>query len=131
MSDPEPPAERRDDPHTWSDPKDPDQDQATWADPDSKSPATGKVISTREWMQIEAERDTRRHHMRMQVWILSGVGLTFIGTVLILVISLGLGWIPPAFGTELMRMVIPTVLGAGLTIVGTFFRDSGRGNKAP
>jgi hypothetical protein len=126
------PADDRDQ-HARSDPGDPGRDHETWYDTDAAEP--GKVIGTKdltkEMMQFITDREARHHVRTMQIKILSGVGLIFIGTILTLVAALGLGLIPPEFGSELMRMVIPTVLGAGLTIVGTFFRDGGGGGSKP
>ena len=113
-----------------------DQSRTTWSEPGSAMAATGKVIDSRTLFKLQTEREerlvmhaaqaeARRHFMKMQLRVLSGVGLIFIATILTLVIGLWRHLIPLAFGTELMRMVIPTVLGAGLTIVGTFFHNGG------
>lgn len=111
-------------------------EQSTWSDDEHAAMVSDQaLITTREIMQFIAhDRDTRaqhqaqteeRNHFRsMQLMVLSGVGGVFVLTLLTIVIGLWLGMIPLDVGVELMRMVIPTVLGAALTIVGTFFRGS-------
>lgn len=131
-------------PEPAPDPAAPEPDPATWSDPDPASarPAATRVISTRELFKLTNERDerraaqeaaaeARRHFMKMQLRVLSSVGLIFFATIITLVIGLWRRLIPEDFATELMRMTIPTVLGAGLTIVGAFFHSGGGNNRGP
>jgi hypothetical protein len=124
-------------------PAPPEQEPLTWSDPDPASarPAAGQVISTRELFTLtnereerlaaqEAQTEARRHFMKVQLRVLSGVGLIFFATIITLVVGLWKKLIPEDFATELMRMTIPTVLGAGLTIVGAFFHNGGN-NRGP
>lgn len=115
-------------------------DLITWSEPGNEPADTHKVIDSRTLFTLQTEREVRlavqaeqiearRHFMKMQLRVLSGVGLIFIATILTLVVGLGAHLIPVAFANELMRMIIPTVLGAGLTIVGVFFHNGG-GHKS-
>ncbi|PPK61860.1 hypothetical protein V5P93_002404 [Actinokineospora auranticolor] len=109
-------------------------DRDTWTD--SEEAGAGPVVDTHELFQLRtaaeekrelraAELERQRHFMRMQVRVMLGVGLVFLVTLVTLVLGLWLHLMPQGVAEELMRMVIPTVLGAGLTITGMFFRGGG------
>jgi hypothetical protein len=101
-------------------------DDGTWVD---RSPpgnreiiARGKELELRERLaELEAKSAARRHYLRMQKWVLLGVGTLILLTVLALVFGLWLGAISPAFATELARIILPILLGTAATIVGAFF----------
>jgi hypothetical protein len=101
-------------------------DDGTWID---RSPpgnreliARGRELELRERQEeIEARRAARRHYLRMQKWVLLGVGALIALTVFGLVLGLWLGAISPEFATELARTILPILLGAAATIVGAFF----------
>lgn len=98
----------------------------TWVD---RSPpgnreliARGKELDLRERQaDLEAKKVARRHYLRMQKWVLLGVGTLIVLTVLALVIGLWIGALSPALATELIRTMLPILLGAAATIVGAFF----------
>jgi hypothetical protein len=101
-------------------------EDGTWIDrspPGSKELiARGKELELRERQaELEAKSAARRHYLRMQKWVLLGVGTLILLTVLALVLGLWLGAIEPSFATELARTVLPILLGASATIVGAFF----------
>jgi hypothetical protein len=84
--------------------------------------ARGKELSLRERQaELEAKAAARQHYLRMQKWVLLGVGALILLTVLALVLGLWLGAISPSFATELARIILPILLGAAATIVGAFF----------
>jgi hypothetical protein len=101
-------------------------EDGTWID---RSPpgnreliARGKELELRERQaELEAKSAARRHYLRMQKWVLLGVGALILLTVLALVVGLWLGAISPDFATELARTILPILLGAAATIVGAFF----------
>jgi hypothetical protein len=101
-------------------------DDGTWVD---RSPpgnreliARGKELELRERQaELEARSAARRHYLRMQKWVLFGVGALILLTLLALLIGLWVGAISPTFATELARIVLPILLGAAATIVGAFF----------
>jgi hypothetical protein len=98
----------------------------TWVD---RSPpgnreliARGRELELRERQaELEAKAAARRHYLRMQKWVLLGVGALILLTVLALVLGLWLGAISSPFATELARIILPILLGAAATIVGAFF----------
>jgi hypothetical protein len=101
-------------------------EDGTWVDrslPGSKELiARGKELELRERQaEIDARTAARRHYLRMQKWVLLGVGALILLTMLALLIGLWAGAISPAFATELARIVLPILLGAAATIVGAFF----------
>lgn len=71
--------------------------------------------------EIEAKTAARRHYLRMQTWVLLGVGALILLTILALVVGLWVGAITTNFATELARTTLPILLGAAATIVGAFF----------
>jgi len=71
--------------------------------------------------EIEAKSAARRHHLRMQTWVLLGVGALILLTILALVLGLWVHAISASFATELARITLPILLGAAATIVGAFF----------
>lgn len=84
--------------------------------------ARGKELELRERQaELEAKSAARRHYLRMQKWVLLGVGTLILLTVLILVIGLWVGAIQSDFATELARTILPVLLGAAASIVGAFF----------
>lgn len=119
----------------------------TWSDEGDEAPRPAPVVDTHTLFKLkteaekqraaieekkallEADAERRRHFMRMQIRVLFGVGLVFLVTLMVLVVGLWRDLLPLEVATELMRMVIPTVLGAGLTIVGMFFRGGSGGQS--
>ncbi len=101
-------------------------EDGTWVD---RSPpgnreliARGKELELRaQQAEIEAKTAARRHYLRMQTWVLIGVGALILLTIVALVLGLWLGAISSAFATELARTTLPILLGASATIVGAFF----------
>lgn len=101
-------------------------DDGTWVD---RSPpgnreliARGKELELRERQaEIEAKSAARRHYLRMQKWVLLGVGTLIMLTVLTLVLGMWIGALSQSFATELARTMLPILLGAAATIVGAFF----------
>lgn len=101
-------------------------DDGTWVD---RSPpgnreliARGRELELRERVaEMEAKTTARRHYLRMQKWVLMGVGALILLTILALVVGLWVGAISPSFATELARTTLPILLGAAATIVGAFF----------
>lgn len=84
--------------------------------------ARGKELELRaQEEEIEAKSAARRHYLRMQSWVLLGVGLLILLTVIALVLGLWLHAINSDFATELARILLPILLGAATTIVGAFF----------
>lgn len=71
--------------------------------------------------EIEAKTAARKHYLRMQTWVLLGVGSLILLTIIALVLGLWVGAIPGSFATELARTTLPILLGAAATIVGAFF----------
>jgi hypothetical protein len=101
-------------------------DDGTWVDrslPGNKALiARGKELELRERQaEIDAKTAARSHYLRMQKWVLLGVGALILLTVLTLVVGLWVGAIPTSFATELARTILPILLGAAATIVGAFF----------
>jgi hypothetical protein len=101
-------------------------DDGTWVD---RSPpgnreliARGRELELRERQaELEARKAARRHYLRMQKWVLIGVGALILLTILTLIVGLWLGALSPALATELARTMLPILLGAAATIVGAFF----------
>jgi hypothetical protein len=101
-------------------------EDGTWVDrspPGSKELiARGKELELRERQaEIDARTAARRHYLRMQKWVLFGVGALILLTVCALIIGLAIGAISTSFATELARIMLPILLGAAATIVGAFF----------
>lgn len=108
-------------------------DDGTWVDrsrPGSRELiARGKELELRERKaEMDARAAARRHHLRMQKWVLIGVGALILLTLLVLVVGLWVGAIAPSFATELARTMLPILLGAAATIVGAFFGAGANGN---
>ena len=114
----------------------------TWVDRsapgDRELIARGKQLDlAAQQAEIEAKTAARRHYLRMQTWVLVGVGALILLTILALVLGLWLNAINSTFATELARTTLPILLGAAATIVGAFFgvganinpnsEDGGRG----
>jgi hypothetical protein len=101
-------------------------EDGTWVD---RSPpgnreliARGRELELRALQaEIEARTAARRHYLRMQKWVLLGVGALILLTIVALVLGLWVGAISAAFATELARTMLPILLGAAATIVGAFF----------
>ncbi|HEY0453553.1 hypothetical protein [Actinophytocola sp.] len=101
-------------------------EDGTWVD---RSPpgnreliARGRELELRaQQADIEARSAARRHYLRMQTWVLLGVGALILLTVLALVLGLWVHAINASFATELARIMLPILLGAAATIVGAFF----------
>jgi hypothetical protein len=84
---------------------------ATWTD---DSPAQNR--------RDVAVGGQRRHENRMQSRALLGVGTLFVITLLAVIIGPGLGAISEDFARTLAQMIIPAMLAAAATIIGTLFR---------
>jgi hypothetical protein len=102
------------------------EEDGTWVDrsvPGNKELiARGKELELRaQQEEIEAKSRARRHYLRMQTWVLLGVGMLILLTVVALVLGLWLHAISADFATELARIMLPILLGAATTIVGAFF----------
>lgn len=101
-------------------------DDGTWVD---RSPpgnreliARGKELELRERQaELAARAAARRHYLRMQMWVLIGVGALILLTIIVLVLGLWVGAISASFATELARTTLPILLGAAATIVGAYF----------
>jgi hypothetical protein len=84
--------------------------------------ARGKELELRaQQEEIKAKSAARRHYLRMQTWVLLGVGALILLTILALVLGLWVHAISASFATELARITLPILLGAAATIVGAFF----------
>ncbi len=84
--------------------------------------ARGRELELRaQQAEIEAKSAARRHYLRMQTWVLLGVGALILLTILALVLGLWVHAISASFATELARITLPILLGAAATIVGAFF----------
>lgn len=102
------------------------EEDGTWVDravPGNRELiARGRELELRaQQMEIEAKSQARRHYLRMQTWVLLGVGALILLTILALVLGLWVRAINPSFATELARITLPILLGAAATIVGAFF----------
>ncbi len=102
------------------------EEDGTWVDrsvPGNRELiARGRELELRaQQEEIEAKSAARRHYLRMQTWVLLGVGALILLTVVALVLGLWLHAISPSFATELARITLPILLGAAATIVGAFF----------
>jgi hypothetical protein len=71
--------------------------------------------------EIKAKTAARRHYLRMQTWVLLGIGALILLTITALVLGLAVNAINSGFATELARTTLPILLGALATIVGAFF----------
>lgn len=101
-------------------------DDGTWVDrsaPGSRELiARGKELELRERQaELAARAAARRHYLRMQTWVLIGVGALILLTIIALVLGLWVGAISASFATELARTTLPILLGAAATIVGAYF----------
>lgn len=101
-------------------------EDGTWVDrspPGSRALiARGRELELRaQQAEIEAKSAARRHYLRMQTWVLLGVGALILLTVTALVLGLWVDAISASFATELARIMLPILLGAAATIVGAFF----------
>jgi hypothetical protein len=99
-----------------------DEDSAeaqTWSDPDGRA-GRGDVVGTQD---AQAE-----HHRSMQAQVLWGLGGVFLITLLTVVISVGTTMISEDFARELVRVILPTVLGSATTIVGVLFVNAAKKN---
>jgi uncharacterized integral membrane protein len=98
-------------------------DDEVWSDEveAGQSPTPGREPVVRVTDRLE-ER-AQQHTANMQKWVLLGVGL-----VLILMFAgiLGIAVLDRAFALEIARLVLPSLLGSGATIVGALFLNSGR-----
>ena len=89
--------------------------------------AVGDHSIVRSWSCARSRRRSRpksaarRHYLRMQTWVLLGVGALILLTILALVLGLWVHAISAGFATELARITLPILLGAAATIVGAFF----------
>jgi hypothetical protein len=98
----------------------------TWVDQsvpgDRDLIAMGKRLElVAQQAEIEAKSAARRHYLRMQAWVLIGVGILIVLTITALVLGLWVNAINRDFATELARTILPILLGALATIVGAFF----------
>ncbi|HEY7594226.1 MAG TPA: hypothetical protein VH969_13820 [Actinophytocola sp.] len=102
------------------------EEDGTWVDgsvPGNRELiARGRELELRaQQAEIEAKSAARRHYLRMQTWVLLGVGALILLTILALVLGLWVHAISAPFATELARITLPILLGAAATIVGAFF----------
>jgi hypothetical protein len=101
-------------------------DDGTWVD---RSPpgnreliARGRELELRERQaELEAKKAARRHYLRMQKWVLIGVGALILLTIIALIVGTWIGALSSTLATELARTMLPILLGAAATIVGAFF----------
>lgn len=91
----------------------------TWSDPDDRA-GRGNLVATQH---AQAE-----HHRSMQAQVLWGLGGVFLVTLWTVIGALGAGFIQPDFAGELVRIILPTVLGSATTIVGVLFVSSSKKN---
>lgn len=101
-------------------------EDGTWVDrsvPGSRQLiARGRELELRaQEAEIEAKSAARRHYLRMQAWVLLGVGALILLTIAALVLGLWVDAIEPSFATELARIILPILLGGAATIVGALF----------
>ncbi|GGP86956.1 hypothetical protein [Saccharothrix coeruleofusca] len=94
-------------------PAGPDVAEGTWTGREDRA-GTGELISLRPTPE-------QTQKWTMQSRVLWGVGATFFGTLLAVLAAVGLGWITQDFGSELARMILPSVLGSASTIIGVLF----------
>jgi hypothetical protein len=102
------------------------EEDGTWVDRSAPGNreliARGRELELRaQQAEIEAKSAARRHYLRMQTWVLLGVGALILLTILALVLGLWVHAISTSFATELARTTLPILLGAAATIVGAFF----------
>lgn len=102
------------------------EEDGTWVDqsvPGNRELiARGQELELRaQQEEIEAKSAARRHYLRMQSWVLLGVGALILLTIVALVLGLWVHAISAPFATELARITLPILLGAAATIVGAFF----------
>jgi hypothetical protein len=102
------------------------EEDGTWVDrsvPGNRELiARGRELELRaQQAEIEARTAARRHYLRMQTWVLLGVGALILLTILSLVLGLWVHAISSSFAAELARITLPILLGAAATIVGAFF----------
>lgn len=102
------------------------EEDGTWVDrsvPGNRELiARGRELELRaQQAEIEAKSAARRHYLRMQSWVLLGVGVLILLTIVALVLGLWVHAISAPFATELARITLPILLGAAATIVGAFF----------
>lgn len=100
--------------------------RGTWTDSslpgDRELIARGRQLElAAQQAEIEAKTAARRHYLRMQAWVLIGVGMLILLTIAGLVIGLSVNAINSNFATELARTTLPILLGALATIVGAYF----------
>ena len=101
-------------------------DDGTWVD---RSPpgnreliARGRELELRERQaELEAKKAARRHYLRMQKWVLIGVGALILLTIIALIVGTWVGALSSTLATEIARTMLPILLGAAATIVGAFF----------
>lgn len=67
----------------------------------------------------------QQHTRKMQGHVLIGVGSLIVLTLAAVLIGLGAGIIDPEFAQQIMQTMLAPIVGAGLTIVGFFFRSGG------
>jgi hypothetical protein len=102
------------------------EEDGTWVDRSAPGNreliARGKELELRaQQAEIEAKTAARRHYLRMQSWVLLGVGALILLTIVALVLGLWVHAISASFAMELARTTLPILLGAAATIVGAFF----------
>jgi uncharacterized integral membrane protein len=105
------------------------EEDGTWVDrsrPGNRDLiARGRELELRaQQAEIEAKTAARRHYLRMQTWVLLGVGTLILLTILALVLGLWVHAISASFASELARITLPILLGAAATIVGAYFGTS-------
>lgn len=109
------------------------EEDGTWVD--RAPPGNRELIARGKQLELEAQRAeieaktaAREHYLRMQKWVLLGVGVLLLLTILTLIFGLWVKAISTSFATELARTTLPILLGAAATIVGAFFGVGGNIN---
>lgn len=90
-----------------------------------EEPAKHKALIEERNLRAEKER----HTAIMQMRVLIGVGLVFALTLVTIIGAVWANAVSESFASELSRMILPTALGSGTTIVGALFLSDRGGGK--
>lgn len=66
-------------------------------------------------------REEQRHRNVLQSRLLTGLGVVFVSTLLLVMIGPATGFVTETFARDLAQMILPALLTFGGTIVGTLF----------
>lgn len=88
-------------------------EERTWSDLQGQA-GSGQLVGY-------AQDPQAKHRRNMQAHVLWGLGGVFLITLLTVVFGVGTKLISEDFGRELVRVILPTVLGSATTIVGVLF----------